>query len=81
MPDNMERAQAQEAFDREIALTNQLARIRAAMSPRDARVDGRCVECDQPIEPKRLAVLSRKTSRCAACAAEHERRHGSARPC
>lgn len=74
MIDDMERAQAMEGFDRDVALANTLARIAAAHAPRDASVDGRCIECDLPIEPARLAALRGCTSRCADCAAQHEQR-------
>ena len=74
MIDDMDRAQALEAFDREHALADLRARIAASLSPRDASVDGRCIECEQPIEPGRLQAMRHATSRCASCAAEHERR-------
>lgn len=73
MIDDMDRAQAQEAFDRERALAQVQTRIAASLSPRDTRVDGCCIDCEQPIEPARLHAMRHATSRCVACAAEHER--------
>lgn len=69
----MDRAQDQEQAARDAALQATLARIAAAHAPRDARVDETCIDCDEPIEPERLAAL-RKTARCATCAHEYERR-------
>lgn len=71
--DEMDKAQACEQADRDAALRATLARVAAANTPRDARVDATCIDCDQPIEPQRIAVL-RKTSRCAECAHAWERR-------
>jgi RNA polymerase-binding transcription factor DksA len=72
--DEVDQAQANEQADRDAALQATLARVAAANVPRDARADETCIDCDQPIEAARLAVL-RKTSRCASCAYDYERRH------
>ena len=66
-------AQELEQRDREAAL----GRLRIAQShaPRDARVDDLCIDCDEPIEPKRLLALE-STARCASCARDFEQRHG-----
>lgn len=73
MTDDMDRAQAQEAFDRDVALQNTAARIAAAMAPRDRGVDRRCIDCPQQIEDERWIALRGCTSRCARCAQLHER--------
>jgi RNA polymerase-binding transcription factor DksA len=74
MVDDMDRAQTLDGFDREVAMSNVQARIAAANTPRDVSVDGRCIECDLPIEPARLAALRGATSRCADCARQFEQR-------
>lgn len=76
--DDIDQAQAREQLDRDAALQATLARVAVANAPRDARVDATCIDCDQPIEPQRIAVL-RKTSRCASCAHEFERRFACSR--
>ncbi|HSX60251.1 MAG TPA: hypothetical protein VLF18_08640 [Tahibacter sp.] len=73
MIDDVDMAQAQEQADRDAALNVTLARVALANAPRDARADLLCVDCDQLIEAARIAAL-RRTSRCAACAHEFERR-------
>lgn len=73
MTDNIDRAQALEAFDRDVALDNQLARIAASFTPRDASVDGVCIGCGDEIGAARMAALRGCTSRCADCASRHER--------
>lgn len=77
MSDDIDRAQEREQRDRELALLALRERIDAASRPRDPAVDGRCVECDEAIEPGRLKALP-LTNRCAACAhiAEQRRRNG-----
>lgn len=79
MTDDMDRAQALEGFDRDVALVNTRARIAAAQLPRDTSVDGFCIDCEQPIEPERLAALRGTTSRCADCASQFEQRARMAR--
>jgi len=74
MSDSMDYAQRAEAFDRDVALANQQARVAAALAPRTAGVDALCIDCEEPIEPARLAALCGMTSRCASCAVDHERR-------
>lgn len=69
----MDRIQEQENLDRERALAAVRARIAASHIPRDASVDGLCIDCDEPIEPARLAALGR-ISRCADCARTNEQR-------
>lgn len=49
-------------------------RIAESFKPRAPGVDAICIDCDEPIEPQRLAVLAGKTSRCASCAQDHEQR-------
>jgi RNA polymerase-binding transcription factor DksA len=70
----MDRIQEQETVEREQAIAAARARIAASFDPRDARVDGTCIDCDESIEPARLAALG-KTARCAECAHRFEQRH------
>lgn len=77
MTDDVDRAQRVEAFDREVALRNQLARIAAAMSSRDTSVDGFCIDCGDAIGAERLLLMRGCTSRCANCATRYE--HGGGR--
>ncbi len=72
MADDIDRAQEREQLDRDMALRAAKERIAASFTPRDPRVADFCIECDNPIEPERLAALNRKTSRCAECARAHE---------
>ena len=74
MTDTIDHAQANEEQDRAMALRLQATRVAASHAPRREGIDERCIECDQPIEPARLAVLAGKTSRCAECARDHEQR-------
>lgn len=74
MTDVIDQAQRTEETDRELALAAAQRRIAASFSPRDARVDGACIDCGEPIEAERLRVLVGKTSRCASCAHDHEQR-------
>lgn len=75
MADDMDRAQAMDSFDREVALSNLRTRLRAAaVLPRDTSVDKECIDCEQPIERKRLIALRGTTSRCADCAKQFEQR-------
>jgi RNA polymerase-binding transcription factor DksA len=72
--DDIDRAQHREQIDRDAAIAAAQARIAASYDPRAASVDGRCIDCDTPIDPARLAAVS-MTSRCTACAASRERRY------
>ncbi|MGP1664857.1 MAG: hypothetical protein ACTS5I_02870 [Rhodanobacter sp.] len=74
MTDDMDHAQALDEFDRNVAVRNTQARVAAALSPRDSRIDGLCIECEQAIEPERLAALRGCTSRCVHCAQQFEQR-------
>lgn len=74
MSDDIDRAQEREQLDRDLALHATRTRIAASLQPHDTAVDGRCVDCDGPIEEARLAALAHKTSRCAACARDFEHR-------
>lgn len=74
MTDTIDDAQANEEQDRAIALRLQMLRVAASHAPRRAGIDGLCIDCDEPIEPERLAVLAGKTSRCAQCARDYEQR-------
>lgn len=49
-------------------------RIAESFRPRAFGVDAVCIDCDELIEPGRLAALAHKTSRCASCAQDFERR-------
>lgn len=71
--DEMDRAQAQEQTDREMALAAMRERIDAALTPRDPAADGLCIDCDQPIEPDRIAALRGCCSRCVDCATRWEK--------
>lgn len=77
MADEIDMAQARDQLDRDNAIAATLRRIADAFAPRDARVDGLCVDCDEPIEPERLAVI--RTARCADCAGIFERRQRQCR--
>lgn len=74
MSDDIDRAQDSDAQDRERALADTRRRIAEAHAPRNASIDGICIDCDEPIEPARLVALAHKTSRCASCAADYEHR-------
>ncbi|MEI7036451.1 TraR/DksA C4-type zinc finger protein [Fulvimonas yonginensis] len=74
MNDDIDRAQEQQQRDNDMALQRVRERIAASFQPRDASVDGTCIDCDDAIEPERLKVLAGKTSRCASCAHDHEQR-------
>lgn len=74
MTDDIDRAQERDAYDRDRAVAAALARIAASRLPHDATVDGQCIDCEQPIEPARLAALAHKTSRCLHCATAYEQR-------
>lgn len=69
----VDEAQAAEEQDRERAM--QRHRQAASHQPRDMSVDGICIDCEEPIEPERLAALAHKTSRCASCAHDFEYRN------
>ena len=74
MTDVIDLAQQTEEADRAAAIAATQARIAASYAPRAAGVDALCIDCDEPIEPQRLAVLAGKTSRCASCGHDHEQR-------
>lgn len=71
--DDVDAAQAREQNDRDVALLAMRERIDAALVPRDASIDGVCIDCDEPIEPKRIKALP-NCSRCIECAKRHEHR-------
>jgi RNA polymerase-binding transcription factor DksA len=66
-------AQASEQQDRDRALQRVRDRIDESRAPRNAAIDGTCIDCNEPIESERLAVI--KTSRCASCAHDFEHRN------
>lgn len=72
MADDMDRAQERDQNDRDAAIKAALAKIEATFAPRNVAVDGICIDCDEDIEPERLAVI--RTARCADCARQHEQR-------
>lgn len=74
MSDDIERGQESEQADRDRSLAETLRRIAESNAPRNASIDGICVDCDEPIEPARLTALAHKTSRCASCATDFEHR-------
>ena len=74
MSDAIDRAQDREQLDRELALRAQAQRVAESHAPRAAGLDASCIDCGEPIEPERLAVLAGKTSRCASCAHDYEQR-------
>lgn len=69
--DDVDRAQLAELRLREEALARQ-RRIAESLVPRDARVDGICIDCDCEIDPQRLNAIS--TARCIDCATKFEAR-------
>lgn len=74
MADAIDQAQAREQMDRELMLAEHHRRAAAHESAAGTpSLDGLCIDCDEPIELARLAVL-RVTSRCASCARDFERR-------
>jgi RNA polymerase-binding transcription factor DksA len=74
MADTIDQAQAREQMDRDLMLAEHHRRAAAAHALDGTPVlDGLCIDCDEPIEPQRIAVL-RVTSRCASCAEDFERR-------
>ena len=74
MSDSIDAAQDREQLDRDLALHAQAQRVAESHAPRREGIDALCIDCDEPIEPARLAVLAGKTSRCAQCAKDHEQR-------
>ncbi|MGS1014098.1 TraR/DksA C4-type zinc finger protein [Rhodanobacter sp. UC4450_H17] len=74
MSDDIDRAQESDEQDRARATAQTLQRIADSHAPRNASIDGLCIDCDEPIEPARLAALDHMTSRCASCATDHEHR-------
>jgi RNA polymerase-binding transcription factor DksA len=74
MTDTIDQAQDREQLDRDLALQAHADRVAASFVPRADGIDGLCIDCDRPIEPERLRVLARKTSRCAHCAQALEHR-------
>lgn len=74
MNDVIDRAQEREQMDRDFALQAVTDRIAASHAPRTGGLDGICIDCDEPIEPARLAALNHKTSRCVSCAHDYELR-------
>lgn len=77
MADDIDRAQAREELDRDFALAAMQRRIAASFAPRDGAVDGTCLDCAEPIEPARLAVLRGCCSRCIGCQEQWEKRGGA----
>ncbi len=73
--DDMDRAQAREELDRLSALEAQRMRCLHANAPRDARLDGLCADCGEPIEAARMAALRNCASRCIDCARTFEKSH------
>lgn len=67
MSDEIDRAQAREALDRELALEAQRAR-----TPRGMATSDTCEDSGALIEPKRREILPH-TTRCASCAHDRER--------
>jgi RNA polymerase-binding transcription factor DksA len=70
----MDRAQEREQLDRDVALKALRSRIEAASMPPDGAQAGMCIDCEQPIEPARIAALRGCCSRCVECAQHHEYR-------
>jgi RNA polymerase-binding transcription factor DksA len=75
LSDDIDHGQESEQADRDRSLAEILRRIAESNAPRNASIDGICVDCDEPIEPARLAALAHKTSRCASCAQVFELRN------
>lgn len=72
MTDDMERAQALEAFDRDAAIATHMRS--AAKATPTGPFDGCCADCGEPIDPQRLAALGGIAMRCIDCATRHEHR-------
>lgn len=70
--DDMDRAQEREQEDRDRALQAAQQRIAASFTPRDPAVAGLCLDCDNAIEPARIAALRGACSRCIDCATRYE---------
>ncbi|MGA7438594.1 MAG: TraR/DksA C4-type zinc finger protein [Luteibacter sp.] len=73
MSDDIDRSQEAEDIDRAQALHRALKVIEARSDMDGPSRDGMCIDCDDPIEPERLAALRGKTSRCSSCAHDLER--------
>jgi RNA polymerase-binding transcription factor DksA len=73
MADIVDNAQAREEMDRDIALRAVQERIAESFGKRDPNSDTLCIDCDEEIEPARLAAVPR-TARCACCANAWEQR-------
>ena len=74
MSDIIDMAQDIEERERFMALSRMRERIDASFTPRPPGLERLCMDCDDPIEPERFAALAGKTSRCASCARDYERR-------
>jgi RNA polymerase-binding transcription factor DksA len=72
--DDIDRAQEYQLADNERAIDRVRQRIAESFDPRDASIDGTCIDCGNAIESDRLVALAGKTSRCASCARDHEHR-------
>jgi len=65
--DDIDRAQEREQFDRDNAI--RAIRQRLATAPNN---DGRCIECGDEIEPRRLAAIGPSCRLCYPCALNRE---------
>lgn len=70
--DSIDQAQAFQERDNAEALARRQARIDASRKPRDARVDGICIDCGEAIDPRRLKAMRGCTSRCTRCGEIYE---------
>lgn len=74
--DSIDAAQEREQRDRDLALQAQAERTRRiaqSHQPRDPKLRGLCMDCDEPIAPERIAAIGVGV-RCTECATDWERR-------
>ncbi|SEM75113.1 phage/conjugal plasmid C-4 type zinc finger protein, TraR family [Syntrophus gentianae] len=79
MPDEIDQAQHHDEFFREQALCSHYDRLRKKTGLHRSLAGGtgpsECIDCGDPIEPARLAVMP-NAIRCLDCQARHERLYG-----
>lgn|GEM_PF-6125509 len=75
MTDQIDPVPEMEQRERDEGVRRVRDRIAESFKPRAPGVAALCIDCDEPIEPERLAALAHKTSRCVSCAQDFEQRH------
>ncbi|SEM78989.1 phage/conjugal plasmid C-4 type zinc finger protein, TraR family [Syntrophus gentianae] len=79
MPDEIDQAQHHDELFREQALSSHYNRVRKKAGLHRSLAGGtgcsECIDCGEPIEPARLAVMP-NAIRCLDCQSRHERLYG-----